>query len=206
MLEVQSRGPRERGRGFRFGNLCPGGKRRLPEASSPAVGTRERERQPGASWWMLAATCQGREPRGGSRNAGLPWGGGHRPGARISHPQAGTAGQEVGRALLKPCRRRSVGLALPTLALGARVWLPVPDILLRSHRGVWPTCLGRVSHLALPSLGGAFPLPRWCSPSSLHLGLGPQPCPPVHRGGPPSLTRPAPPAAAEATLPVTCTV
>lgn len=81
---------------------------------------------------MLAATCQGRDPGGGSRNAGLPWEGGHRMGARTSHPQARTSGQEVGRALLKPCRRRLVGLALPTLALGAQVWLLVPDILIRS--------------------------------------------------------------------------
>lgn len=93
-------------------------------------------------------------------------------GARTSHPQARTSGQEVGRAPLKPCRRRLVGLALPALALGARVWLLVPDILIRSHRGVWPTYLGRMSHLSLPFLS-AFPPPHLSPPSSLHPNLSP---------------------------------
>lgn len=48
-------------------------------------------------------------------------------GARSLHPQARASGQEVGRALLKPSRRRLVGLALPALASGAGLgcWFPI---------------------------------------------------------------------------------
>lgn len=98
-------GTQQKGRGwkFRFGNLSPGANNGVTlKAWAP-----QWARQPGASWWSIGCHLPREGPSGGSRNAGLPWEGGRQDGARTSHPQARTSGQEVGRAPLKPCRRQA---------------------------------------------------------------------------------------------------
>lgn len=98
---------------------------------------------------------------------GSPGREGTRMGARTSHPQARTSGQEVGRALLKTLQEAgSSGLALPTLALSAQVWLLFPDVLDQVPPRHVANILGRVSHLPLlpsaPSLFHVCPLPPPC--------------------------------------------
>ena len=100
--------------------------------------------------------------------------GGRAPGgARASHPQARTSGAEVGRALLNP-RGRQAGRAW-----FCQHWFGFCSqiSLIRSHRGVQPTYLDRVSHLALPFLGSTSVLtllPASCT-------FSPRPCPPESR-------------------------
>lgn len=112
--------------------------------------------------WVLDATGQGRSPRGASRHAG-PSGRG-----------AGTSQQTDSRCRLRngvgspkpPQRPGWLGLAQPTLAPSAHIWLLFPRISDEVPVEARPAHLGRASHHTLP-LPWSFPLPLRSSPSSL---------------------------------------
>lgn len=117
--------------------------------------------------WMLDATGQGRSPRGASRHAG-PSGRG-----------AGTSQQTDSRCRLRngvgspkpPQEPGWLGLAQPTLAPSAHIWLLFPGLSDEVPVEARPAYLGRASHHTLPLL--------WSSSSSLgessEHALGQQP-------------------------------